>query len=396
MRRLWTAAGLASLALLSCGGSGGSGAYSGHVLSFGAILSLTGPGGVYGIGSKNGINLALTQINDRGGVLGARINVQIEDDGSIRATSTADLNSLLATKPAPLALLGPTLSNSAVAVQPLANRAGVPIIGISDTGNHLVPDCNYPDPTPCPYVFRDSLGEAAAIPASIAAWQAAHHARTGVLLVASDDKFSADGGAIVSAIAPQYGIQLLGTIDFSKNASDLGPYVRQALALKPEVIFITSLGNLPAEIMVQARALGFQGEFLGGNGFNTAQVSAQAGPAGLGAQSGSAWYLGNASPANRAFVSAYQTAYGQDPDQFAAQGYAAVQILAQAASRAHLRFTDPAQDRNRLRTALAGVDVQTPLGRFRFTSAHDVRQTIWLIQMDGKGGFKLVGSAPPV
>ena len=33
---------------------------------------------------------------------------------------------------------------------------------------------------------------------------------------------------------------------------------------------------------------------------------------------------------------------------------------------------------------------QTPLGPFQFTSTHDVKQTVWVIAMDGKGGFTLV------
>jgi hypothetical protein len=35
------------------------------------------------------------------------------------------------------------------------------------------------------------------------------------------------------------------------------------------------------------------------------------------------------------------------------------------------------------------VNIQTPLGPFQFTSTHDVKQTVWIIEMDGAGGFKL-------
>jgi nitrogen fixation protein FixH len=36
------------------------------------------------------------------------------------------------------------------------------------------------------------------------------------------------------------------------------------------------------------------------------------------------------------------------------------------------------------------VNIQTPLGPFQFTSTHDVKQTVWVIAMDGNGGFTLV------
>jgi len=93
-----------------------------------------------------------------------------------------------------VALLGPTLSNSAVAVHPLAESLKTPIVAVSTTGIHIVPDCNYPKPDPCRYVFRDSLGEETAIPDNIKAYAAKAHPKTGVLLVAKDDKFSSDGG----------------------------------------------------------------------------------------------------------------------------------------------------------------------------------------------------------
>jgi len=151
----------------------------------------------------------------------------------------------------------------------------------------------------------------------------------------------------------------------------------------------------PTKIMIEARKQGFTGQFLGGNGFNTAVVSKQAGAAGKGAQSGSGWYINNTFPSNAAFVKAYRDKYGSDPDQFAAQGYAGILILADSAKRANLTFSDTAGDRTRLRDAMEKVNIDTPLGRFQFTSTHDVKQTIWVIQMDGAGGFNLVISVSP-
>jgi branched-chain amino acid transport system substrate-binding protein len=161
------------------------------------------------------------------------------------------------------------------------------------------------------------------------------------------------------------------------------------------VIFITSLGGIPAKIMIEARKQGFTGQFLGGNGFNTAVVSTQAADSGKGAESGSAWYLNNTFPSNVDFVHSYRARFGTDPDQFGAQGYAAILILADAAKRANLTFTDTAGDRSKLRDAMETVKIQTPLGPFQFTSTHDVKQTVWVVAMDGHGGFTLVQSVNP-
>jgi branched-chain amino acid transport system substrate-binding protein len=166
--------------------------------------------------------------------------------------------------------------------------------------------------------------------------------------------------------------------------------VTQAVQLKPDVIFITSLGAIPAKIMVEARRQGWSGQFLGGNGFNTATVSKQAADKGKGARSASAWFIGNTFASNAEFVAAYKAEYNTDPDQFSAQGYTAIKILADSAKRANLTFTDLAGDREKLRAAMEKVNIQTPLGPFQFTADHDVKQTVWVIAMDGVGGFTLV------
>ena len=381
---------LAAMVVAACGstGNGGSGnTYAGKTIKLGAVLSITGLGGVYGPGSRDGMNLAVKQINAAGGVNGAKIDLTVKDDQSDKAVSQQMAQTLIQDQD--LALLGPTLSNSAVAVHPLAESLKIPILAVSTTGIHIVPDCNYPASTPCKYVFRDSLGEESAIPANIKAYVDDKAPKSGVLLVAQDDKFSADGGTIVQNTVGQYGITLK-TIKFNKGEADLSPYVTQAVQAKPDVIFITSLGGIPAKIMTEARKQGWQGQFLGGNGFNTAAVSTQAGQAGLGARSGSAWFMGNTFPSNADFVSAFKTEYSKDPDQFAAQGYAAIKILADSAGRAKLTFSDVPGDRDKLRAAMESVNLQTPLGPFQFTANHDVKQTIWIIAMDGKGGFTKV------
>ncbi len=387
---------LAALVLMACGttaGSGGS-SYQGKTIKLGALLSITGAGGVYGPQSRDGMVLAVEQINGSGGVNGAKISLEVRDDASDKAQSSQQAQTMIQQDQL-MALLGPTLSNSAVGVHPLAESLKTPILAVSTTGIHIVPDCNFPTATPCKYVFRDSLGEQTAIPDNIKSYSEDKKPSTGVLLVAQDDKFSSDGGTIVQATVGQYNINLLKVIKFSKTEADLSPYVTQAVQLKPDVIFITSLGGIPAKIMIEARKQGWTGQFLGGNGFNTATVSKQAGAAGMGARSASAWYIGNTFASNADFVSAYRQKYGKDPDQFSAQGYAAIKIIADAASRAGLTFSDLPGDRDKLRAAMETVNIDTPLGPFQFTSNHDVKQTVWIIQMDGNGGFSLVHEIKP-
>src|SRR5260370_7086545 len=102
------------------------------------------------------------------------------------------------------------MCNSAGAVHPLAESLKTPILAVSTSGIHIVPDCNWtaanPTTTPCKYVFRDSLGEETAIPDNIKSYSNDPHPKTGVLLVAQDDNFSRAAGKIVHNTIGTYNI----------------------------------------------------------------------------------------------------------------------------------------------------------------------------------------------
>src|SRR5690348_16444465 len=77
------------------GGGGGTNSYTGKTIKLGAVLSLTGPGGVYGPQSRDGANLAVKQIDASSGVNGATIELTVEDDASDKATSQAKAQTLI-------------------------------------------------------------------------------------------------------------------------------------------------------------------------------------------------------------------------------------------------------------------------------------------------------------
>lgn len=367
-----------------------SGASSPSRLSVGAVFSLTGPGGVYGPQQKQAVELARDEINAGGGVHGSLLDITVVDDASDKAQAAQQTERLISQEKV-LALLGPTLSNSAVAAHPIAAHARTPMMGVSNSGFNIVgPGCTYCDG----WIFRDSVSEAAAIPLTLQHYVDAHHPKGIALLYPNDDKFSVDGATTLKQAAARLGVHLTGEIAFTKAETDLAPYVTKAVQANPDAIFIASLGGIPAKVMLTARQLGCNGDFLVGQGFNSAAVSKQAGGAGRGAQSASPFFAGNDSPATVAFVKAFRGRYGADPDQLAAQAYTGVRILADALART-ARTGDLAATRRRLRDALAATTIDTPLGPFRFTADHDVKQTVYIVAMDGAGGYSLVASVPP-
>ncbi|HEY8732080.1 MAG TPA: ABC transporter substrate-binding protein [Candidatus Limnocylindria bacterium] len=384
-KRIFGALGALAITLAACSGTSTGGAASGSPtvttgapkpdVKVGVVISLTGVGNVYGPTQKNGVELAAQRINDAGGVNGAKIVLVIDDDQSTPDGGVTAFRKQVS-QDRVVAILGPTLSNTAVAAHPVAQSAQTPVIAISNTGDGIVGKCDY---GPCDYIFRASLGESTAIPQTVSVAKSKLNVKSVVLMYAQDDKFSSDGFAIFKKSLTAAGITIKKEIAFSKTDVDLSAQVTAALAESPDAIIDSSLAG-PAILVlkeVNKRKPGML--VIGGNGFNTPAIIASAGAAAEGAVSGAAWYLGNPSAENKDFVAAYKAKYNANPDQFAAQSYSALYILLDALKRTPL-VTSVLHDKLRDQIALT-TGVKTPLGEFSFTASQDVNQKVYVVQI---------------
>jgi branched-chain amino acid transport system substrate-binding protein len=365
--------------------------WEGGTIAIGSLFSETGPGAAFGPQQVNGAELAIEEVNDRGGVNGAEISLIQRDDAGDPKRSAKEMTALVEEEEV-LAVLGPTFSNSAAEADPIANEAGTPVLAVSNTGPGIVGDCPYP----CEFVFRDSLGEADAIPANIESYAASDSATDATVIHPLDDPFGQTSAATAAEAFEETGIDVSGVEVFAHLEAGPQPAIEAALKAKADVIFIAaSSGEVAADTIEVARDVGFKGDILGGNAFNSPVVGEQAGTASKGAQSAAAWIDANDSMVNTSFIGAYEERYDEAPDQFAAQSYTGLKLLAAAAEDADLGFEDAAADREALADSLAEVQLETPLGPFEFTEDHDVSQPIWIVEMDGKGGYELIEELPP-
>ncbi|MDQ1361902.1 MAG: branched-chain amino acid transport system substrate-binding protein [Acidimicrobiaceae bacterium] len=359
--------------------------WAGKVITLGAVFSTTGTGVAYGPQQVKGAQLAVRQINAAGGIKGATLRLVIDNDDSQPAQSAAVMASLI-TSQSVLAVLGPTFSNSAAAADPVANSLSTTVLAVSNTGPGIVGSCSYP----CSWIFRDSLGDASSVPANVNYYVKYARPQSAVVIYPATDPFGVSTAQITTKAFTASGVNHVSSTAVPDPTALTSP-VQSALASHPTVVAITaSSATVAGALIKELRSQGFGGQILGGNAFNSPTAAATAGPSGKGARSGAAWYLGNRSPVNRAFVSAYKKRYGASPDQFAALAYTGVQLLAKAARSAPLRFASTADDRLAIKTALARVRMNSPLGSFHFTADHDVDQPIWIVSMNGTGGYSLV------
>jgi len=385
-RRMLGVLGALAITIAACGGTtttaGTSAAPSASAaakpdIKIGAVLSLTGFANVYGPVQKNGLQLAVDQINAAGGANGAKLQLIVEDDQSTPDGGITAFKKLTAQDRVTL-IFGPTLSNTAVAADPVAESSQTPVIAISNTGDGIVGKCDYGR---CDYIFRVSLGESAAIPVTVKTVKAKLGIKSVVLMYAQDDKISSDGFAIFKKQLTAQGITIKKEIAFSKADVDLSAPVTQAIAENPDAIVDSSLAGPAIKILqeVAKRKPGLP--VIGGNGFNTPAIIKSAGAAAEGAISGAAWYLGNPSPENKAFVAAYKAKYNADPDQFAAQAYSAVYVYLDAVKRTP-NPTSVLHEKLRDQIALT-TGVKTPLGEVSFNASHDVNQQVYVVQVKG-------------
>lgn len=392
MRTVAALAGCA-FALAACGEkdeettAASSDEWAGETITIGSVYSETGIGKPFGPQQVQGAELAVDEINAAGGVEGADLKLVQVDDRSDPRVSARATRSLIEQEDA-LALLGPTFSNSAAEAHPVANNLGAPMLATSNTAPGIVGDCAYP----CELIFRDSLGEAEAIPANVESYAAENPAaKTATVIYPKDDPFGETTAKIAADALEAKGIDA-GKVELPTPLRGLA--LDSSIFKRTDAIFVTaSSGEVAAQVIRLARRSGFKGDILGGNAFNSAAAAAAAGPDGEGARSAAAWFAGSDAPENVAFIEAYEEAYGEPPDQFAAQAYTGVQLLAEAARNSDLAFDDLAADRLALAEALSAVGIPTPLGLFSFTSDNDVSQPIWIVEMDGRGGFELIEEA---
>jgi len=342
-------------------------------IPIGAVEILTGPAAAYGIAIRQGFELALDQINKAGVLEGRHLKLTFEDSAGNK-DQAINAARLLVGRDKVVTVLGPTISTEMFAVGPVMNARHIPDIGTSTTATGVT-DIG-------PYIFSTALREADVIPVAVKAAYA-RGAKTIAILYANDDAFSKSGYEVMKSAAEALGMKVLATEGFATKDTDFSAQLTKIKALKPDAVGVSALVEPTSGVLLQARQLGFGPEtiFIGGNGSNSPKLGEIAGRAADGLIVGTPWASGNTDPKNLAFMSAFRAKYSKDPDQFAAQAYETMFLLAQAID--HSGDATP----DHIRDALTKVDHDGVLGPFTFNASRGPASTagvVVLVVKDGK------------
>jgi branched-chain amino acid transport system substrate-binding protein len=343
----------------------------------GAVLGLTKAVAVYGTAQKNAINLAVEEIN-ASHYLGDKTTFVVtpEDSAGDKDQAVAAMTKLI-DEDKVVAVLGPTLSAEALAADPIAQEAGTVVLGVSNTATGLTTAQGMGD-----YVFRDSLPESAVIPGTIKQATEALGLKNVAILYGNDDAFTKSGYDVFKQALMDNNVTITDEETFAKGDKDFNTQLTKSIGTQPDALVVSALAAEATLIITQARALGFTGHIIGGNGFNSPAVLSGAGKDAEGLVVGGAWNYGNPNPSDSsvAFVKSYEAKYSSSPDQFAAQAYTGAWLLATAVRCAN------SVDHKAIRDALAGIkDFNSPLGVFSFDENRDpVHDPIAQLVVGGK------------
>ena len=267
-------------------------------IKIGFVFSMTGGAAVYGTSQKEGISLAIDQINAAAGSNGLQIIPIFEDDASVPQQGTNVFNKLINGDKVSI-IIGPTLSNTAKITDPIAQKAGVPVLAISNTISGITEIGDY--------IFRDSLTENVVIPHTVKVAKEKLGLKKVAILYGNDDAMTKATYEVFKKNLQSSGIQILGEQIFAKGDRDFSPQLTQIKAQNPDAIICAALAEEASGIVSQARQLGIPKtvRIIGGNGLNSPGLIKNAGDAAEGVIVGAAWNVSSTAPLNVKFVNDY-------------------------------------------------------------------------------------------
>ena len=336
--------------------AGAAGSGTGDIL-VGEYGSLTGDGASFGQSSKEGIQLAVDELNNAGGLLGGRkIRVLVEDDQS-KPEEASNAATKLITQDKVVALLGEVASRRSLAAAPVAQKYQVPMITPSSTNERVTQVGDY--------IFRVCFIDP--FQGEVLAKFAYNDLKARKVAILKDIQQDYSVG-LTDAITKTFtalGGTVLDPVSYSSGDSDFKAILTQVRSQKPDAVFATGYYPEAAVIVRQARELGLKMPILGGDGW--VGDALKNGREALNNTFISNHYSGdNPDAVVQNFVKAYKAKFNREPDSIAALAYDSVKVLADAITRAKTTAGSA------LRDALAASDVPGVTGRLKMNPHRNV------------------------
>ena len=337
-------------------------------VKIGAIIPLTGPFASYGDPVRDGMLLALEEINKAGGIRGKVVKLVIEDDAGDPKSAVNAFNKL-ASSDKVFIILGPLSSGSSMATAPVAEQrkvvqlstlAGIP--ALSEAGD---------------YVFRIyPSSEVSARFAAYSAFKKFSPRRIAILYM--NNPFGETARKTYSAVAKEYNAVITLTESFPEGEKDFRTQLSKIKSSRPDIIFCSAYWQEGSSILVQMQELGLDMPVIGEDGWR-GPIANIVGEKGLSQLYFSDISFGAEFKNNRimqTFISRYEKRYGKKASTYAATGYDAVYV-----AKTSIEQGDNSGDG--IKKALYGLSYSGALGTIRFDrNGDDVGLTFSVFQLN--------------
>ena len=290
------------------------------VFTIPVMLPLTGVGGEYGAGDKIAVEMAVDEINARGGIDGYKLAYQVYDDGSQPTQAATIMHGLVKDN---LVILGSTLSGTCKASFPIANAAGVPTVGIESDA--AITASNRP------WTFNVFLVTQGVAKSAATKWLAITHAKNVVAIVDKDAAAATIQAAALLQALGNSGVKVSRRIDVSEQQATYTAEADAAKALNPDGLVISAYPDAAGAIVKALRGAGMNQPIL----FTTTTVTTDslkiAGPAMTNGWVSLAAWPGTGGPKKLAFDKNFmKRSKGLPPEPTASYRYDAVYLVANA------------------------------------------------------------------
>ena len=343
---------------------------------------MTGGSASYGISSKNAIELAFKEINEKGGINGKQLELVVADNKSEAAEATNAMQKLVSQDNV-VAVIGPNLSSSVIAASAINNSAKVldiapmatnPYVTV-DQASGKTKDFNYRtcfiDPFQGTVMAKFATAELGVGNAAILIDNSSDYAKG--LAQFFKENFVKEGGAVTAEES------------YLQKDTDFKATLTKIKATNPDFLYVPGYYQEVGLIVKQARELGMNMPIAGGDGWDSAKMPEIAGAAALNNTYFSSLYSPeDSSDINKNFVAAYEKAYGQKPDVFAALSYDSALLVVEAIKNAG--STEPAK----ISEAMAKINGFSGVsGSVTFDDKHNpVKSAVILEYKDGARSLK--------
>ena len=341
-------------------------------IKIGGIAPLSGGVAVYGTECKNGIDLAIEEINAAGGINGQKIEFICEDDEGDSAKSVNAYKKLV-TKDRVKVIIGSLPSGCTMAITNLAQAQKVvqiapaaTAVAITDAGNYVFRAC-YTDP------FQGKIGGKFAYENLGTKKAAILYDIGNDYSVGLTDNFTAEytsmGGSIVSKES------------YSTGDKDFNAQLTKIKAANPEVIYLPDYYGTVALIAKQLRAQGINVPIVGADGWDG--LTDNAGDEVLNGYYSNHYSENSSSAAVQTFVKSFKAKYNKAPNSFAALGYDCVYMLRDA-----MKASGSTDDSAKIRDALEATNGDYVTGHIVFDANRTPVKSAVMIKLvkadDGK------------